>query len=206
MFGLRRACWIAARSATFCHSFSPSIPLPLKTRSRTTCSMPALPTLPARNVSPSGSSVSFLRSRYFPNSSGMFIGLLLGTTLRRRVAVPSLEREGGALTGSGATLDTPWPRSCQRKKRTLTPWPPLPHALTPAWERGNRPGLRAWEVGSLSLGRGLGRGRSDQLPPGPPLARPPVAKVLPLPDLDVAVVLLEAGGEDVGAVVAADEV
>ena len=39
-----------------------------------------------------------------------------------------------------------------------------------------------------------------------PFLLAPVAPVAPLPDLDVAVVLLEGRGEDVGAVVAADEV
>src|SRR5215208_5335502 len=157
MLGLFRICWTAARPEILAHSFSPSIPLPLNTRSSSTCSMPSLPTLPARKVSPSGSSVSFLRSRYFPNSSGMFIKGLLSDGVFRTVL---------------------WTRST-----------PLIQQVCRTVNQKSKESLAA--ARSLALA---------------PLLGPPVAPVLALPGVDVAVVLLQGLREDVGAVVAAHEI
>src|SRR6202158_2547804 len=60
---------------------------------------------------------------------------------------------------------------------------------------------------SLRAGRGGGgRGAAVLAARFAPLLLPPFAPVPALPDLDVAVLLFESGGEDVGAVVAAEEI
>src|SRR6202158_2539145 len=65
----------------------------------------------------------------------------------------------------------------------------------------------AHPAAAAAAGRG-GPGRGAAVLAGrfAPLLLPPFAPVPALPDLDVAVLLFESGGEDVGAVVAADEI